>query len=246
MTTEPSLAGLVAEACRVLAGTGLSPGVLGHVSVRTGDDEVLVRGRGPQERGLAFTTADDVRSVPFAGRRDPVGWSSPNELPIHTSVLRARPDVTAVVHAHPPAVVTTTLVGQPLLPIVGAYDIPATQLAAGGVPVWPRAVLVDSAELGDDLARTLADRPAAALYGHGIVTVGTGEPAHAVAEAVVTAVAVDALARMTLAVLAAGGTPHPIAAEDLAQLPDLGSGFTVATAWRHLTATYAPTPAAAR
>jgi ribulose-5-phosphate 4-epimerase/fuculose-1-phosphate aldolase len=232
-----TLAEPIATACQVLAETGLAPNVLGHVSVRLADGDVLIRCRGPRERGLAFTTAEDARRMSLAGRPLDAGeWSVPNEWPIHTAVLRRRPDVSAVVHAHPAAVVTMSLAGLPWLPIVGAYDIPAARIAAGGIPVWPRAVLVDSAELGDDLASCLADRPVAVLHGHGLVAVGTGDPEHALAEAVTNAVAVDSLARMILAVRAAGAAPAPIADEDLAGLPDLGSGFTVETMWRHLVA----------
>ena len=41
----------VAVACRVLAFAGLAADVLGHVSVRVGEDRLLVRCRGPQESG---------------------------------------------------------------------------------------------------------------------------------------------------------------------------------------------------
>ncbi len=227
----------IATGCQVLAATGLSPGVLGHISVRVGPDEALVRCRGPREAGLATTTAEDVKPVRITGPTatgELGGWSPPNELPIHTSILRARPDVTAVVHAHPAAVVTMSLAGIAWLPIVGAYDIPAARIAADGIPTWPRAALVNSPELGDELAACLGRRPVAVLYGHGLVTVGRGSPEHALAEAVTTAYAVDSLARMTLAVRAAGSEPVAIADADLAQLPDLGAGLNVETLWRHL------------
>ncbi|WP_199835689.1 MULTISPECIES: hypothetical protein [unclassified Streptomyces] len=41
----------IALACRVLAVTGLVEHILGHVSARTGPETLLVRGRGPEERG---------------------------------------------------------------------------------------------------------------------------------------------------------------------------------------------------
>lgn len=231
-----SLAEPVATACQILAETGLTPNVLGHVSVRVSSDELLVRCRGPREKGLAYTTADDIHLVSLTEPSDLGAWSVPNELPIHTAILRARPDVTAVVHAHPPAVVTMSLAGLPWQPIVGAYDIPAARIAAEGIPTWPRAVLVNTPELGDELAASLGDRPVGVLYGHGLVSVGYGPPEHAIAEAVTNAVAVDSLARMILAVHAAGATPVPIADGDLAQLPDLGAGLNVETMWRHLVA----------
>jgi ribulose-5-phosphate 4-epimerase/fuculose-1-phosphate aldolase len=224
----------VAAACRVLAATGLVEHVLGHISVRTGPDRLLVRCRGPQESGLAYTTARDVHEVPLDGTPDVAPWSVPNELPIHRVVLRRRSEVTAVVHAHPPAVVTHSLLDRPLVPLYGAYDMPGAALAAGGIPVWPRAALIRTDALAGEMADALGDRPVVVLRGHGLVSVASGPPETAVATAVLQAVAVDRLARTALDVLRAGGTPAPIAAEDLAELPDLGAGFTVATMWRHL------------
>jgi ribulose-5-phosphate 4-epimerase/fuculose-1-phosphate aldolase len=224
----------VAAACRVLAERGLVEHVLGHISVRTGPDTLLVRCRGPHESGLAYTTAEDIHPVPLSGPVDVHPWSVPNELPIHRELLRRRPEVTAVVHAHPPAVVAHSLLDEPLQPIYGAYDIPGAALAAGGVPVWPRAVLVNTDALAGDLAAALGDRPVVVLRGHGLVSVGEGDPAVAVPLAVLRAVAVDTLARTTLRVRHAGGRPEPIDPADLAGLPDLGSGFTVDTMWRHL------------
>jgi ribulose-5-phosphate 4-epimerase/fuculose-1-phosphate aldolase len=224
----------VAAACRVLAATGLVEHVLGHVSVRTGPDRLLVRCRGPRESGLAWTTERDVREVPLDGPPEVAPWTAPNELPIHRVLLRRREDVTAVVHAHPPAVVAHSLLDRPLLPLYGAYDIPGAALAAGGVPVWPRGALVRTDALAGELADALGDRPVVVLRGHGLVSVAGGPAETAVPRAVLQALAVDTLARITLAVLQAGGTPRAIDDADLAELPDLGAGFTVETMWRHL------------
>ena len=57
---------LLATACRVVANAGLSPGVLGHISLRLPGTGLLVRCRGPRERGLAHTEPDDVRVVTCA------------------------------------------------------------------------------------------------------------------------------------------------------------------------------------
>ncbi|MEU3984401.1 class II aldolase/adducin family protein [Streptomyces sp. NPDC026672] len=227
----------VALACRVLAVTGLVEHILGHVSARTGADSLLVRGRGPEERGLAFTVVDDVREVGLDGAGDhPEEWRAPTELPIHTEVLRARPEVTAVVHAHPPAVVAASVADLPWLPLVGSYDIPAARLAQDGIPVWPRSALIRRRDLAEEMTDALGDRPVVVLRGHGLVSVGTGEPAHAVAEAVTRALAVDSLARITLAAAATGAALRPIPDEDIAELPDLGPAFNVASMWRHLAA----------
>jgi ribulose-5-phosphate 4-epimerase/fuculose-1-phosphate aldolase len=237
VASQPDLAELretVAVACRVMAERGLVEHMLGHVSARVSPDELLVRCRGPRESGLAYTTADDVRPVRLDGRGDLGAWTGPNELPIHTEVMRRRPAVGAVVHAHPPAVVALSLVGAPMVPIYGAYDIPGARLAADGIPTWDRSALIRTADLAAQMVGALGERPVLVLRGHGLVSVADGPPRTAVAQAVLQAVAVDTLARTTLTILSAGGVPRPISDEDLADLPDLGAGFNVDTMWRHL------------
>lgn len=225
---------LVATACRIMAERGLVEHVLGHISVRIAPEQLLVRCRGPKEAGLAYTTADDIRAVGLDGVGDLGRWTVPNELPIHTEVMRRRPAVTAVVHAHPPAVVAASLLDTPLLPIYGAYDIPGAQLAIGGIPTWERAALITTRELAGQMVDGLGERPVVILRGHGLVSVAEGPAEAAVARAVLQAVAVDSLARTTLTVRSAGGVPSSLCPEDLAALPDLGSAFVVDTMWRHL------------
>jgi ribulose-5-phosphate 4-epimerase/fuculose-1-phosphate aldolase len=224
---------LVASACRVLAGRGLADGVLGHIAVRVDDRRLLIRCRGPQERGLAFTTPEDVRLVDLDGREGvrgelDGGYTPPNELPLHVEVLRARADVTAVVHAHPPEVVAADLAGIRIRPIVGAFDIPGTRLAAGGVPVHPRGVLLRNRSLAVEMVGSMGDRPVVVLRAHGLTSAAAG-----VEQAVLQAISVDQLARLSLKVVGAGGVLTDLPEEDMAELPDLGAEFNTATAWRH-------------
>ena len=223
---------LIADACRILAARGLAEGYLGHISLRVDADRLLVRCRGPQERGLAWTTADDVRLVTFDGAPGAAGelegWTPPNELPLHTEVLRAHPDAQAVVHAHPPAVVAADLAGLGIRPIVGAFDMPGTKLAAGGVPVYPRGVLVRDRRLGAEMVHAMGDRPVVVLRGHGLTSSGAD-----VSEAVLRAISVDQIARLSLTIASAGGELRDLPAEDLAELPDLGGALNHSIAWRH-------------
>jgi 3,4-dihydroxyphthalate decarboxylase len=112
--------------------------------------------------------------------------------------------------------------------LVGANNIPAARLAAGGLPVFPRPVLINTEPLAAEMRAAMGARPVCVLRGHGITTTGT-----TLEQAVARALAVDSLARMATRVVAAGGTPTPIAAADLAQLPDLGTGFNDIMLWRH-------------
>ncbi|MDG5784991.1 class II aldolase/adducin family protein, partial [Mycolicibacterium fortuitum] len=192
----------IAMACRVLAGRGLADGILGHISARTGENELLVRCRGPKERGLAHTEANDIRLVdldgnPAAEGELDSGYTVPNELPLHTELLRRRPDINSVVHAHPPQVVAADLAGLAIRPIVGAFDIPGTRLAADGIPVYPRGVLVRNRELAAEMLDAMGDRPVVLLRGHGLTSA-----APTMEQAVLQAICVNTLAGLSLQITA--------------------------------------------
>lgn len=225
---------LMANACRILGRTGLAEDLLGHISLRTSEHTFLLRCRGPQEQGLKFTAAADIREVSMGrqpGSPDTDGWAVPNELPIHTEVLRARPDVDAVLHCHPPAVLLAGIEEVVLRPIVGAYSIPAARLALAGVPTYERSVLIRRSELGEQVAAALGAAPVLVLRGHGVVTVGSGE--HAVEQAVARALALDVLARVNLESHRLGGRAQDLSEADVADLPDLGGSFNDVMMFRH-------------
>ncbi|HET7665058.1 MAG TPA: class II aldolase/adducin family protein [Mycobacterium sp.] len=219
----------VATACRILAHQGLAADVLGHVSVRSDADTILLRCRGPEDRGLLFTLPDDVRVVDLDGQGEvDGGYAVPNEFHIHTELFRARPDVQAVVHAHPRDVMVADLSGIPLRQIFGAYNIPASRLANQGVPVYPRSVLVRSPELGRAVAAAIGGAGACILRGHGIVTVG-----RTIEEATLRALDVAELSRVSTEVALLGGRPQVLPDDDRRELPDLGSSFNDVSRWRH-------------
>jgi ribulose-5-phosphate 4-epimerase/fuculose-1-phosphate aldolase len=219
----------VADACRILAHEGVAEGVLGHVSVRVGEDLMLLRCRGPEDRGLMFTEPEDIRLVDFnaEGELDG-GYVVPNEQPIHAEILRARPDVDAVVHVHPPSVVVAHLAGVRFRPVFGAYNIPAFRMASQPIPVYPHAGLVRTPGAGRDLATALGDSDVCLLHGHGAVTVGDR-----VEQAVVRMLNLDELARISLELERLGARPEAVSAEDARDLPDLGSAFNDASVWRY-------------
>jgi ribulose-5-phosphate 4-epimerase/fuculose-1-phosphate aldolase len=218
----------VATACRILAQQGLAADVLGHVSVRLDADRILLRCRGPQDRGLLFTVAEDIREVDLDGRGDLGGYAVPNEFHIHTELFRARPDVQAVVHAHPRHVMIADLAGVSLRQVFGAYNIPASRLAHRGVPVYPRSVLVRTPELGRAVAKTIGDSGACILRGHGIVTAG-----ESVEQATLCALDLAELSRISSEVALLGGRPQILVDDDRQELPDLGSSFNDLSRWRH-------------
>jgi ribulose-5-phosphate 4-epimerase/fuculose-1-phosphate aldolase len=219
----------VAMACRILARAGLAEDVLGHVSARLDSHQLLVRCRGPRERGLLFTRVEDVHATDLDGAGElGGGYRVPNELPIHTELMRARPDVGAVVHVHPPSVVAADLAGLPMRPVFGAYDIPGYRMARAGVPVYPRAVLVRTPALGRELVEAMGEAGVCVLRGHGIATVG-----RSVEQAVVRALTLARLARLTLELARLGAVPDVVPDKDALELPDLGGDFNDLTVWNH-------------
>jgi 3,4-dihydroxyphthalate decarboxylase len=229
----PELRERVATSCRILAGRGLVNGVLGHVSARVAEDELIIRCRGPEERGLAFTEAADVWRLRLDGTRldVPDGWSPPNELPIHTELMRRRPDVAAVIHAHPFEALLCGLAALPIRPVFGAYNIPAMRLALDGVPVYTRPILITRPELAAEMVEAMGGRPVCVLAGHGITVA-----AASIEDATVLAVDLHTLLTVTVDLARLGANPPDISDEDLAELPDLGSAFNSTTAWRALVA----------
>lgn len=218
----------VATACRILGARGLAEDVLGHVSVRVGPHRLLVRCRGPEERGLMFTTEADVHLVDLDGRGElEGGYAVPNELPIHTELLRRRPDVSSVVHAHPPAVVVAGLADIELRPVFGAYNMPAARMALDGVPVFRRSALIRRPELAREMLATMGASSVCVLRGHGVTTCGDS-----VEQAVVRALNLEVLARINLELARVGAVPDVMPPEDVVELPDLGGTFNDTNVWR--------------
>ena len=118
------------------------------------------------------------------------------EYPIHTEILRARPDVQCVVHTHAPAAVAFASLGEPLRPISheGTFFVPpdVARFTLTGDLILTR-------ELGQALAETLGRRNAVLLVHHGIVTVGPDVPT-----AVVGAILLERACRKQLLAMAAG------------------------------------------
>lgn len=223
---------LVAQGCRVAAARGLVDGILGHLSLRVDDDHLLIRCRSDTDTGVAFTRSSDIRLITFDGTAGTAGeldgYRLPNELPIHVETMLADAGHQAVAHLHPPDVVAADLAGITIRPIYGAYDIPGAWLARGGVPVYERAVLIRNSSLGKEMVTAMGKAAVVICRGHGITSA-----AGTVAQAVLQAVSLNELARMSLRVRCAGGTLRAIADADWDDLPDLGSDFNVESAWRH-------------
>jgi L-fuculose-phosphate aldolase len=95
-----------------------------------------------------------------------------SELPLHQTIYRTRPDVHAIVHAHPVALVAFSIV----------HQIPATRVfhqawRICGAGAFAPYRLPGSAELGESIAAALgAHHSCVILENHGVVTVGGDLP----------------------------------------------------------------------
>jgi ribulose-5-phosphate 4-epimerase/fuculose-1-phosphate aldolase len=229
----PELRATIAAACRVLAAKGLVDGILGHVSARVSPDELVVRSRGPGESGLSRSEPGDVWRFTYDGVPvdAPEDFSAPNELPLHTEVLRTRPEVGAVVHAHPPEALLAGLAELEPRPVFGSYNMPAMRLAMQGVPVYDRSVLIRTRELAAEMVAAMGDSQTCLLRGHGITVA-----AETVEQATVLACNLNELYRVTVELARLGAHPREVDPRDVAELPDLGSGFNDQLTWQALVA----------
>jgi 3,4-dihydroxyphthalate decarboxylase len=203
---------LGAEACRMLAGFDLVRGSSGHVSIRTGADTMLLLCRGPNHTGLRFVTADAFREVNLDAKfvEEATGFQTPTEWPIHAEIYRARPDVQAVVHAHPTAIVTALAAGLTLKPVAGSYNSPGARLVVDELPIYPLSTRITTREEGQEMARVMGKAPVCLLKGHGIASA-----AKSLQVATLQAIVLEDLAKMNLEIAQTGATPTSVSDAEL-------------------------------
>ncbi len=147
---------------RALARQQFAPGTSGNVSARLGPSRILVT---PTGRSKASIRAMDLLVVDMAGRRL-VGTSAPSsELPMHLEIYRHRPDVMAVIHAHPPIATAFACSGKALDRIL----CQEAAMTLGTVPLAAYAT-TGTAQVAAHLVEYLANHEAILLANHGAVT----------------------------------------------------------------------------
>ena len=216
----------VALANRVIERLGLS-NAFGHVSARIpGTDTFLL----PPRRSPGFADAKSLLVLDEDGKVLS-GKGTPNsELWIHARTYAARADIGGVVHAHPPACVCLTQIGQP-------HRIVHNQGGgfADGVAEFKRIGLIHTRELGDLLAQRLGKGIAIMMRGHGITTAAAD-----VRTATIAACFLEESAALQLRMLAAAGGDagriRAYTAEEAERVRDqLGPG-SVERAWEYYAA----------
>jgi len=203
----------LAQSHRILTMTGSMGDTTGHVMVRVpGANQVLVRCRSETDWSPGFARPEAMHVVDLDGKpaEEMGGYLPPPERHIACAILKARPEVNCVIHAHPTAQVLCSITGVEIRPIVGSANSSGMKLALGGVPVYPRSILVASPEIGDEMAVVMGSRHVCLLKAHGNVVVGSS-----IEEATVRAVQIENLARLCWQVAAAGKHAPDISEEDI-------------------------------
>ena len=154
----------VAEVARALFQQGWVANHDGNVSVRLGGDRFLIT---PTATSKAEVTEAMLVVVDGAGARVEGSRKPPGETELHLAVYRARPDVTAVLHAHPPYATAFGVARMPLDPIC----LPEAVVSLGLVPTAPFALPKTPLATGA-VSRCAAEADAMLLPGNGALTLG--------------------------------------------------------------------------
>jgi len=143
---------------------GLVGGMDGNLSVRVAKDRFLATPSGVNKGLLEASDLilTDGRGFPVRGKGSPS-----SELKMHLRIYEVRPDVGAVLHAHPPHCVACTLVGLSLTSLV----VPELAYSLGAVPTASYAT-PGTVEVPESIEPYIAGSQAILLARHGAVTFG--------------------------------------------------------------------------
>lgn len=226
MADEAQLRDDVATANRILERVGLSS-AFGHASARIPGTNTFFL---PTRRSPGLAEAANLLRIDTDGKVLEGDGEPNSEFWIHARIYAARPDVGGVVHAHPPACVCLTQIGEPHRVVHNQGGI-----FADGIPEYSRIGLIRTRELGELLANALGERSAVMMRGHGIST-AYGD----VRSATVAACYLEESASMQLRMLAAaGGNASRIRAytrEEAESLRDQVTGSVARRAWEYFAA----------
>jgi L-fuculose-phosphate aldolase len=164
MSNEAQLRADIVEVGRRMYARGYTASNDGNISVRLGSDRLLMT---PKSVCKGFMTPDmmcitDLDGRKVAGDRDPS-----SEMLMHLEVYRQRPDVKAVVHAHPPTATGFAVAGIPLDKAVLAEVV----TTLGSIPIAEYAT-PSTMELPEAVRRYIKAHDGMLLANHGALTVG--------------------------------------------------------------------------
>jgi L-fuculose-phosphate aldolase len=183
----------------ILADEGHESGLAGQLTARGPDDGSYWT----LPLGLAFDEAEEASwlliddALAVRAGAGSYGIREPNPATrFHLWVYRARADVRAIVHTHPPAASALAAAGQPL--VVAHMDATALFDDIAFLPEWPGLPTADRE--GELIAAGLGAKHAMLLAHHGLLAAG-----RSVEEASFLAVFIERMARLQLDAAHVGG-----------------------------------------
>lgn len=210
-TSEQAKRQSIVDACREMNRFGINQGTSGNISLRHQDGMLITPTSTPydtmQAEQIVFMKLD---RAPQAGQRPSSEWR------FHRDILKARADVNAVVHAHPPFATMLAIMGREIPPV--HYMI----ACAGGdtIRCAPYATF-GTEELSRHAVTALENRSACLLAHHGMIAVGPS-----LAKAMWLAVEVETLARQYHGCLQIG-TPPLLSKDEIENVRARMAGYGV-------------------
>ncbi len=120
----------------------------GHCSIRVGDNRVLINIGSCQRSRL---TVDDICAINLEANQLEGKGNAPLERHLHCGIYRVRPEVKAIVHAHPKWSTFLTMVGESYQPVYAqgslVYPVPLLD-SPNAINNRAMAELLPSAEAG--------------------------------------------------------------------------------------------------
>ncbi len=164
MQRERQLKQLIVQICRMLHQKNLIAATDGNVSVRLGEDRLLTT---PSGVNKGFLEEKQIITVDLEGRLLEGRGRPTSEVEMHLLAYRLRPDVQAVVHAHPPLVTGFSIAGISL----EEFILPEVVMTMGLVPTASYATPATK-EVPEAIRDLILSYDALVLERHGAVTVG--------------------------------------------------------------------------
>jgi L-fuculose-phosphate aldolase len=161
---HPLLRSQIAQAARKLHAAGWVANHDGNVSARIGRDRFAIT---PTAVSKAEVDESMLVVIDSAGKVIEGARKPPGETELHLAAYRARPDVDAVLHAHPPFATAFGASRTPLEPIClpeAVASLGYIPLAPFGMPRSPQAV--------EAVSRCASEADAMLLPGNGALTLG--------------------------------------------------------------------------
>ncbi len=161
---ERELRAELARFGRWLYRLGFTPGTSGNLSVRLSEERVLATPTGCSKYLLkpAEMVIVDLDGQQLAGAKKVT-----SEIGMHLAIYHRRPEIQAVIHAHPPIATGFASAGLALTEPLCSEAI----MALGTVPLAPYAT-TGTEELAASLAPFIPDHDAILMANHGVVAYG--------------------------------------------------------------------------